>query len=171
MASATDDPIVAALFAFWESTRGERAMPAIREVDPLRLGGRLLPHLMLIDLVEGGARLRYRLCGTAVAEAAGADLTGMHVDELNPNPVYTQYIDGLYRRCMAERRPVYSESRYLAHLSSGLRVTRRLICPLSDGGDTIVRFVSAQTFVRSGTGLPPTVTVADEFESGPVQVI
>lgn len=171
MPSASDDPIMAALLGFWEAARGDRAMPAISDVDPLRLGGKLLPHLMLIDLVEGGARLRYRLCGTAVAEAAGADLAGTHVDELNPNPAYTRYIDGLYRRCLAERRPIYSESRYLAHRSSGLRVTRRLICPLGDGGETIVRFVSAQTFVRSGAGLAPTVTLADEFESGPIEVL
>jgi len=167
----TDDPVIRALFAFWEQARGGRDMPAKEDIDPLRLGRKLLPHILLIDLAEGGRRLRYRLCGTAVAEAAGADLAGMHVDELNPNPAYTGYIDSLYRRCIEARRPVYSESRYLAHKSSGLRLTRRLICPLADASGTIDRFISAQTFDAVGVGLAPTVTVADDFRHGPIEVL
>jgi hypothetical protein len=170
MALPAEDSVLHALLAFWERARGARPMPAKADVDPVRLGAKLLPHIMLIELV--GERLRYRLCGTAVAEAAGADLAGKYVDELNPNPVYTRYIDGLYRRCIADGRPSYSESRYLAHASTVRRVTRRLICPLSLDGATVTQFISAQTFAVSAlAGQAPTVRGADEFETGPIETL
>jgi hypothetical protein len=157
MLAGIEDPVVRQLLTFWDQSRGARSMPAKADIDPLQLGSKLLPHIMLIDLVENGTRLRYRLCGTAVAEAAGTDLAGKHVDELNANPAYTRYIDGLYRRCIEAKRPIYSESGYVAHSSTVRRTTRRLICPLSDDGATIVHFISAQTFHHSGLGLAPTV--------------
>lgn len=168
MPPTVDDPVTQQLMAFWDASRGARSMPSKADIDPLRLGPKLLPHIMLIDLVEGGTRLRYRLCGTAVAGAAGVDLAGKYVDELNPNPAYTRYIDGLYRRCIAARRPIYSESGYVALSSTVRRTTRRLICPLSDDGETILHFISAQTFHHAGLGLAPTVTFADGFEVGPI---
>jgi hypothetical protein len=168
MPLTVEDPILRQLMMFWEQSRGARPMPAKADIDPLRLGPKLLPHIMLIELVEAGTRLRYRLCGTAVAEAAGTDLAGKHVDELSSNPAYTRYIDGLYRRCIETKRPIYSESGYVAHSSTVRRTTRRLICPLSDDGATILHFISAQTFHHSGLGLAPTVTFADGFESGPI---
>jgi hypothetical protein len=166
-----DDPVIHALLAFWEQARGTRAMPSKADVDPLRLGPRLLPHIMLAEPVGDGRRIRYRLCGTAVAEAAGLDLTGLHVDELNPDPAYTRYIDGLYRRAIEARRPIYSESRYLAQQSTGQRVTRRLICPLSPDGVAVDRFIAAQSFQASGAGQAPTVTTAAAFDPRLVVVL
>jgi hypothetical protein len=166
MSLPADDTVLQALLAFWERTRSARAMPAKADVDPARLGAKLLPYILLIELTADN-RLRFRLCGTALTEAAGTNLTGKHVDELHSNPAYTRYIDGLYRRCIADRRPNYSESRYLAHSSTVRRVARRLICPLSDDGTTVTQFISAQTFAVSVLGQDaPTVRGADEFETG-----
>jgi hypothetical protein len=167
-----DDTLISSLLHFWETARGARAMPAKADVDPLRLGARLLPHVLLVELVAGG-RLRYRLCGTALIEAAGADITGKHADELYPNPDYTGYIDGLYRRCIAARRPIYSESRYLTRNSSRQRFARRLICPLADDGAPVQQFITGQTFAFSSSnpGVVPTVMGADAFEPGLVEAL
>ncbi len=55
-------------------------MPARRDIDPVEVPT-LLPHLQLIEIVAGG-RFRYRLIGTALAEAFGRDYTGQYPDEL-----------------------------------------------------------------------------------------
>jgi hypothetical protein len=167
-----DDALLAGLLSYWETARGTRPMPTKTDIDPVRLGAKLLPHVLLVELVAGG-RLRYRLCGTALIEAAGADITGKHVDELYPNPAYTGYIDGLYRRCIAERRPIYSESRYLASSSSLQRTARRLICPIAGEGAPVERFITGQTFAfsPSSQGIAPTVMGADAFEPGLVEAV
>lgn len=166
-----DDPILNGLLAFWEQARGERAMPAKADIDPLRLGARLLPYLLLVDRIVETGRFRYRLCGSANAEAAGIDLTGRHVDELNPNPDYIAYMTGLYMKSLEAARPVWSESRYLPLRSDTMRATRRLICPLADDGRPIDRFISAQTFQQLGQMPVATIGGKDRFEPGPIEVL
>lgn len=166
-----NDPILTGLLAFWEQARGERPMPAKADVDPLRLGARLLPYILLVDRIASTGRFRYRLCGSANAEAAGTDLTGLHVDELNPNPDYIAYLVGLYRQAFDRRRPVYSESRYMPLRSDTMRGTRRLICPLSDDGTTIEHFISAQTFQQLGSAQKSLAGGKERFEPGPVEVL
>lgn len=166
-----NDPIIQGLMAFWDQARGARAMPSKSDIDPVRLGARLLPHILLVEIVDGGARFRYRLCGSANTDAAGIDLKGRHVDELNPDPDYIRYMTGLYRRSLETRRPVYSESRYLALKSDSARDARRLVCPLAEDGGPVDRFVSAQTFQQIGAGEPPSIRKADRFEPRLIEVL
>jgi len=166
-----DDPIILGLMAFWNQARGARPMPSKADIDPVRLGARLLPHVLLVDVVDGGSRFRYRLCGSANTDAAGIDLKGRHVDELNPDPDYIRYMIGLYRRSLDMRRPVYSESRHLALNSDGIRDTRRLICPLADHDGPIDRFISVQTFRQQGRGETPSMSRADRFVPSVIEVL
>jgi len=166
-----DDAIIQGLMRFWEQARGARPMPAKSDMDPVRLGARLLPHILLVETVEGGTRFRYRLCGSANTDAAGMDLTGRHVDELNPHPDYIRYMVGLYRQAQASGRPVYSESRYLALATNTARDTRRLICPLSSDGATVDNFISAQTFQHVGAERAPPIAAGDRFEPRTVEVL
>jgi len=165
------DPILSHVLAYWGRQRGSRAMPARRDIDPTGLGARVLPHVVLVEVVADGARFRFRLCGTAVAEAAGLDLTGRYIDELNPNATYAAYIIGLYRKVLATRRPVYSESAYMEPASRARRSTRRVMCPLSADGITVDRVLAAQTFQEVTALDPPTMTYADVFQPGLEQVL
>ena len=171
MALPADDRILQGLMTYWQTACGARPMPAKADIDPIRLGARLLPHLLLLEVVDGGARFRYRLCGSANTEAAGMDLTGRHVDELNPHPDYIDYMVGLYRRAQETARPVYSASRYLALATNTVRNTRRLICPLSDDGQTVSHFISAQTFQYIGAERAPPISAHDRFEPELVEVL
>ncbi len=55
-------------------------MPRRRDIDPTEIP-RLLPNLQITELIDGGARIRYRLTGTAIVNAYGADLTGKYFQE------------------------------------------------------------------------------------------
>ncbi len=89
------DPKVRELYRYWLGKRRGRRAPARADIDPVELRG-LLPHISLLDVVEPGPRLRFRLIGTAVVEIAG-EVTGRFVDELVPPSVYArlheQYVD------------------------------------------------------------------------------
>jgi hypothetical protein len=158
------DPMLSDLLAYWERLRGGRAMPSRRDIDPLALGARLLPHVIIVDVVDGGVRFRFRLCGSAVADAAGLDLTGKYIDTLNPNKAYGAYIEGLYRRVLGVRRPVYSETMYWNRGDGPRRRATRLLCPLSDDDAAVQHVIGAQTFTLDPGFNLPTMTYAGDFQ-------
>jgi len=76
-------PELRQLHDLWQALRGERRMPARRDFDPAD-ARRLLPHIMLIDVVAEAPRerrYRVRLHGTAQAAFQGTDWTGAYLHE------------------------------------------------------------------------------------------
>lgn len=160
------DRRIARLLEYWRSKRpAPNRLPGRARIDPVELGPEMLPHVALIDAVDGGARFRFRLVGTRLNAESGLDLTGRYVDELNPNRDYAEYITGLYRLTMQHRLPTYSETRYRA--SSGrIGRTRRLLCPLAADGVTVDMFACAQVMETDNQRFAeaPTLTFAATFE-------
>jgi hypothetical protein len=139
------DPILGALYRYWNRRRGQRRMPDRRDIDPLELGPALLPHLGLMDIVEGARRVRYRLLGTAIVERFGLDPTGKFMDEVMSGS-YSEYIHGLYRQLVNAGAPVFSESVFRWDAEGYLR-TRRIYLPLTHGGDHVAIALIGQVFL------------------------
>ncbi len=104
-----------------------------------------LPRAMLIDVIDGGARFRFRLIGTALTAIAERDVTGRFLDELYPPDVYAKFkasLDWVIR----ERRPVravdtfeFSGKEFIGY--------EALVAPLAMGGaDVAVLLVVAIDF-------------------------
>jgi hypothetical protein len=132
-------------FDYWRQAAADRAMPSRRDLDPIDIP-RLLPHVMLVE-VHGPGRYRYRLIGTANAQEHGLNATGRFLDEVLKGPQYRDHVLGLYDECVRERRPVYSESLFLAAKSGATeRHTKVLFMPLSEDGTTVNQVFVAQIF-------------------------
>lgn len=168
---APGDPRLKRLLAYWEDKRGGKEMPTRADIDPAGIGKDLLPWVALTEIVDGGARFRFRLCGTGLAELAGLDLTGRYVDELNPSQAYADYIIGLYRTAVMRRRPIYSRTSYAGSSASPQRQTERLICPLGDGLGAVTMCISGQVSGEIGLGIYPTLTYAAAFQPGQIEVL
>jgi hypothetical protein len=136
-------------FRYWRRVRGDRAMPSRADIDPTGMPPRLLPGLLLTDVIDGGARFRFRLVGTGAVAAIGTDLTGRHVDEVNENRRYGDYITALYRRVVACRAPVFSMSHYRRAADALEHMTQRLMCPLSRDGSAVDMVFSCQIFASA----------------------
>jgi hypothetical protein len=143
------DPPLRQLLAAWRALCRGAAMPRRERIDVAAFAVELQPFLALVDIAEGGSKLRFRYCGAKLAEAAGMDLTGHLVHRLNPDRPYAAYIEALYDRAQSTQRPVYSECSYTAQRSAATRFTQRLICPLASGGGQVVSFIAAQTYCDS----------------------
>src|SRR5262245_23577647 len=104
-----DEPTLRALYLYWDGKRAGRAVPDRRDVDPLEIGSALLPNVALVDLIDGGKRVRNRLVGTAIVERWRMDTTGKHMDELTSGS-YSEFIHSLYQDVVRHRRPIYSHS-------------------------------------------------------------
>jgi hypothetical protein len=164
------DPRLKSLLGYWNEKRAARPMPARSDIDPTTIGKDVLPWIALTEVIDGGARFRFRLCGTGLATIAGLDLTGRFIDELNPNVAYAEYVMTLYRLAVARRRPVYSETSYVASAIKP-RSTARLICPLSDDGVTVNMCIAGQVSTEIGAGIHSSLTYADAFQPGRVEVL
>lgn len=171
MNTAALDSRLATLLTYWEEKRGERHMPARADIEPTEIGKDLLPYLALTEAVDGGARFRFRLCGTGLESFAGLNLTGRFIDELNPNAAYATYIIGLYRTTMESKRPTYSESEHANAQSRTRRITMRLICPLSEDDQCVNMFLAGQLSRVDGDGIAPTLTFSTSFKPGEFRVL
>jgi hypothetical protein len=125
-----DDPILGTALAYWIEKRGNRLMPSRRDIDPTEIPRKVLPNLQLIDVIDGGARFRYRLIGTATVDAYGEDFTGRYADEMFP-PDLRDFIHGIYRQACAWKAPLFLSNRYVTAKGFEL-ASRRIYMPLAD---------------------------------------
>jgi hypothetical protein len=78
-------PKLRQLYDYWVAKRGERAMPARADIDPLEMTF-IIGNLILVEVLEGTPpRFRIRIHGTNLTERAGYELTGKMLDELPVN--------------------------------------------------------------------------------------
>lgn len=165
-------PTIRRLLQLWRAQRDRRGgrLPRRQDFDPLELGAKLLPFIGIVELDNG--RLRFRLCGTGLAKAAGLDLTGAYVDALNPNKEYARYITGLYEMAMRQRLPVLSESAFIGAIDVAQGHTQRLVCPLAQDGERVDHFIGTQIFEKSPDSVGDlTMTYAAGFVPGETRVI
>lgn len=133
---AIRSPVVRQGLQIWEAARGNREMPSRRDLDPVAMPGRLLSHLLLID-VEHSPRRRYRwrLIGTHVTSVMGRDATGRYWDELYPAEIAEALATGP-AWAIEHRRPVRSEGVAPIDERSFLR-SENIDMPLSSDGGTV----------------------------------
>lgn len=74
------NPALAALYDLWARKRGGRPAPARTDFDIADLRP-WFGHVMLLDVVDGGHDLRFRLYGTGLVAMFGFDLTGRLVSQ------------------------------------------------------------------------------------------
>ena len=131
---ASFDPPLADLLAYWQGKRGDRPMPAKRDIDPLDLR----KALGRIHIVETAGRtpleFRYRLWGSDVSYERGRDFTDTTVGEAEP-AIYRDAVAADYFTAVSTGAPAYQEVE--AQLDFLTYRYGRLLLPLSDDGRTV----------------------------------
>jgi hypothetical protein len=134
------------LVAYWERKRTGRFAPRRAEIDPTELGPHL-PHVFMVDVLQGGADFRFRLIGTEIVKGLGRDSTGMRFSELyRGQPEALQKLLAIFRTIIEEKRPVFGRGSVFWLPS---RDTRRFavgFLPLSDDGVS-VNIVLSELFI------------------------
>lgn len=170
-----DEPRLQAFHAYWASRCGDGGAPPRSAINPTDMPRETLPHVLLTERLDedGRTRFRYRLVGSAVAEAAGRDPTWEYLDEtLSPENGYRDYILDLYAMVMRGMRPLYSVSAYLSGdgTDQSARRTRRLMLPLAEDG-RLTHVLSVQLFENVQGVLHKPFLTADTFESSDLALI
>jgi len=127
-------PQTRAFFAYWDSKRQGRVMPARRDLDPIEMKA-WLPGIQLIDVFEDPRRLVYRLVGQVEVEMRGFNHAGHEVAEAY---FAVSKEDALlnYNLVIDDQTMVYDWARYATN--GGFQVSQETIfLPLSDDGQCV----------------------------------
>jgi hypothetical protein len=124
---------LSALFRYWDEKRTGRVMPARRDIDPIEMGPRLLPHLMLCEFADKGTRIRFRLVGTLLVKRLGFDPTGKWLADL-PKSDYLDFLARMVRLSYAEQAPIFADSTFRWG-TKGQLDAHHLLLPLTTGGE------------------------------------
>ncbi len=92
------------LYAYWLDRKGDRRMPARRDIDPLDFPY-LLGSIMLVDVNRDPLRFRVRLHGTSLVRLSAYELTGKLLDDL-PSNAYREYVLERCRGLVASGEPI-----------------------------------------------------------------
>jgi hypothetical protein len=76
-----DDARLSHVLSCWQRWRGLQLWPARDDIDPFDFK-QLLPNVFMLEAVDGGARFRYVLTGTAVRQQLGFELSDKHLDDV-----------------------------------------------------------------------------------------
>lgn len=150
---------LSALFRYWDKKRADRAMPARRDIDPIEMGPKLLPHLMLCELSDHADRIRFRLVGTFLVKRLGYDPTGHWLSEL-PKSDYLDSLAKALRQTYAEASPLYAASSFRWGAKSRLDA-HHVFLPLTSGSGTEPAIVLVGTTYVSEEVFPPQIRTLD----------
>ncbi|MDE2228800.1 MAG: PAS domain-containing protein [Alphaproteobacteria bacterium] len=146
----TNDPVLRALYGYWRLRRGSAGMPDRRDIDPVDIPAFVLPNMMMLDLLDRGARARYRLIGTGLTALAGGDHTGRFIDDVLSG-TYLEYVRGLCREIYESGMPIYTET--LFRRDAKRMILRRLSLPLANGSKRATIALVGQVLDGADSGL------------------
>lgn len=128
-------PKLAAMYAWWEEKRRMTGrLPSRADVNPAEIP-RLLPHIALLDILTDPLDYRYRLVGTRIVEAMGAERTGKRMREVMTPPAIAATVE-VIAQLLRTREPL-AFSGTLFWLSRDYIEFETLILPLSSDGETV----------------------------------
>lgn len=129
--------------AHWRAGIADGAdIPARASIDPPLALPRSLPMMIIFDIerpdgLDGDRRLyRYRLMGTDLTARAGRDLTGKLISEAFDAQELEQEAS-LYRQIETDRVCYFGERISMLPDRKAFERYRRLLMPLSRGGETV----------------------------------
>jgi len=158
------DPRQQDLFHAWNREFTKRgAVPPRKAFDPIEFP-KSLSTIILAERVENDA-LCFRLVGTDMVDAWGADFTGKCLHEIMQGE-YHDFIRGLFDETIAQQVPIYSHSRFQWDRGRALD-TKRIMLPFcrNEAPDEVGFVLISQVFDHSKLGPPrPMVSANPEFQ-------
>ncbi len=128
---------IQAFAAFWEKKRAARRAPPRSAIDPAEIVDHL-PHILLLDVLDGGRDFRFRLVGTAVVRATGRDVTGRTFSDVYKigSPAFTT-MRSIHHRVVAECHPIFVRCDVFWLPQDDPREFEGGFFPLSRDGETV----------------------------------
>jgi hypothetical protein len=135
--------------AYWHDIRGEARFPRREALVPERIVA-LWPHMLMVDVIEGGNDYYFRLFGQRLVDSYG-EQTGRTLMTAKVPSLVRDRCKRIFDHCLAHATPSYA---YWPESASERRpfVDVEALClPLSSDGTTLDRMISLNVNSRRGT--------------------
>lgn len=140
-------PRLQAFHDYWNQLRGPSPAPPRSAFDIIQVPRDLLPHLILLDVLDDRKSFRYRVVGTEVVSRVGREFTGETVQEYYGLHEGPEVIDG-YISVVEGRRPhVFTAS--LRSIGKDFLTYDRLAVPLLGGSGAVEQILACFDFRRT----------------------
>lgn len=132
---------------YWQRQRGTRAMPSRSSISPAQLKPQL-PHILLADVVDGGADFRYRVVGTELRAFFVSEPSGKLMSEvIAPFGKATVSATLASYRAVMERRAPMRLTGSGAWYGQNPKLFDALLAPLSEDGELVNMILGTFIFV------------------------
>lgn len=130
----------------WLALCYDGALPSRSDIDPANFK-LILPNVILAEIEQDPFRVRYRLCGSRVAEFCG-NLTGRYLDQIgDPNLWSTAAYMRQYQVVVREARPVFSHDSMVGQFGVQHQFQTG-IWPLSSDGHGVNMCVAVEDYLK-----------------------
>ena len=121
------------------------AIPRRRDVDPTEFGPRLLPKIVILQVLDDGRDYRWRLFGGLHAEQYGADLTGFRLSQVEAENSSAQSLRPIFDQTHRVVAPVYYHLVYRAQAGMERRASGVML-PLREEGETVEALIGCASW-------------------------
>jgi hypothetical protein len=128
---AARSPRLGRLYDYWSGKRGDRAMPARADIDPLEMR-EWLGNLVLVEFFGSVEKYRVRVDGTNLIVHGGGDRTGKG-SEILTSDEERALVMSQYRPVFEHGQTAYFESQFTNSQGRFLR-EQKLLLPLANDG-------------------------------------
>jgi len=139
-------PVLAQATTYWREIKGTARFPQRADLVPEQFVA-LWPHILMVDVIDGGADYFVRLFGQHLVNAYG-EQTGRKASEATVPEVVRERSKKLFDFCVAHAAPTYA---YWPEIGSERRPfidVEALCLPLSSDGVTLDRLMSLNVNTR-----------------------
>jgi hypothetical protein len=126
--------IISKAMAYWERIRAAHAMPRRSELDPVDIP-RLLPFVMLIDVLGEPLDFKFRLIGTEIDAIISDDYLGRRFSAI-PHMTSGNKVWAEYETVVRRRQPLTAAVDYVG-ADGYVRGIRHCLMPLSADRETV----------------------------------
>jgi hypothetical protein len=123
------------ILRYWNEKRGDRAMPCLRQIDPIEIP-KLLPIILVADILPTTTRIR--LLGTDSTNAYGRETRGRDVNELSLGD-FSPFWQEAFALVRGSGKPALASGLY--RNGHELLDAESVLAPLSDDGTTITHIL------------------------------
>jgi hypothetical protein len=134
-------PAVRQFYDYWSSIAPPGLLPGRQHIAPEDIVP-LLSRLWMLDVFRDPLRFRYRLVGTDITRSVRRELTGMWLDEAQPESLRNVDLRDRYRFILETGRPTWRRGVTLWYRDPNHRVVENCLAPLASDGETVDRIIA-----------------------------
>ena len=143
-------PLVRRFYEYWLQAAPPGSLPGRQHIAPEALVP-LLSKLWMLDVFRNPLRFRYRLVGTDITRSVQRELTGLWLDEAQPESIRKPVLRDRYRFIAETGRPTWRRGPTFWKRDPAHRIVENCLAPLATDGETVDKIIAVSvTFDASG---------------------